>query len=131
MTLLSDKKGDSLPNWLVAWVGLPTAVYHVNQQIMLNSSPDKVLMPCLNRFMRRTTGAQAVFLVLTNATKEFLRELNQTSQEAEVPGYRRIAPSTYRPATLSAGRSTNFRITEAKVLAHVTKALDAALELNC
>ena len=48
-------------------------MYYVNQHFRLNPSPDRVLMPFLNKFMRRTNGAQFLFLALTKAMKKFCR----------------------------------------------------------
>ncbi|KAF4630029.1 hypothetical protein G7Y89_g8117 [Cudoniella acicularis] len=139
--LISNKKSDALPNWLVSWVMLPVAVYYVNQHAKLNPSPDKVLLPFLNRFMRRTTGAQVLFLILTMATKEYLQRLNDSKKADAAKLGRRIAPSplTHQldlPAVSNANSTsytshTGNRIVEAKMLAHVTKALDFALELRC
>lgn len=120
----------------VSWVTLPTAVYYVRQRIQINSSPDRVLMPVLNRFMRRTTGAQTMFLILTRATKEFLQRLdenkNKTHRQFDTATFgRKLAPSLNRLEEIDSVPDMGNRITEAKILAHVTKALDLALELNC
>ncbi|TAQ84641.1 hypothetical protein B7494_g7038 [Chlorociboria aeruginascens] len=55
--IMSNKKSDAIPTWLVSWVTLPVIVYHVNQRIRLNASPDEVLMPFLAQLGRRTSGA--------------------------------------------------------------------------
>jgi hypothetical protein len=102
----------------------------------MNSTPDKVLVPCLNKFMRRTTGAQHMFLLLIRATKESLQRYEQHTHvdvdEFHEPATlgRSIAPSVDRLAEVGAMPSKS-RITEARILASVTRALDAALELNC
>ncbi|RDL40752.1 Uncharacterized protein BP5553_00731 [Venustampulla echinocandica] len=137
--LISTKKSDTLPNWLVSWVTLPAAIYHVTQHVQNNSSPDRVLMPTLNRFMRRTTGAQAMFLTLTKATKEFLQRLKETHNNsshgtAAAKFGRPLAPApdVSQSESKDAVRcDRGNRIKEARILAHVTKALDIALENNC
>lgn len=97
-------------------------------------------MPFFNRFMRRTTGAQAMFLVLTRATKEFFEKLNYDNNEEDGAA----ATATHGHDTVSSSTSTaridggvdsdtheGHRVLEAKTLAHVTKALNYALELGC
>jgi hypothetical protein len=77
-----------------------------------------------------------MFLILIRATKESIQRFddrtNRTAQpyDPTIMFGRNIAPSTERfeedePAPSKA------RITEARILASVTKALDVALELNC
>jgi hypothetical protein len=123
------------PALSVSWVTLPAAVHYVRQRV-INSTPDKVLVPCLNKFMRRTTGAQHMFLILIRATKESLQRYEQ-STHVEVDEYygpatlgRAIAPSVDRSGGVAAVPNKS-RITEARILASVTQALDVALELNC
>jgi hypothetical protein len=119
----------------VSWVTLPAAVHYVRQRV-INSSPDKVLVPCLNKFMRRTTGAQHMFLILIKATKESLQRFDDRTNRSVQPCDtttifgRKIAPSADRPEEVE-GLPSKARITEARILASVTKALDVALELNC
>ena len=129
--LISNKKTDALPNWLVSWVTLPVAVYYVNQHSRLNPSPDRVLVPFLNRFMRRTTGAQYLFLALTKALKEFLHRLkkNQNSDRADFA--RKLAPSTNRFDEIDQEWKATTTLVEAKILAYVTTALNSTLELGC
>lgn len=99
-------------------------------------------MPFFNRFMRRTTGAQAMFLVLTRATKEFFEKLNYNNTNNEENGAAAMATATHSRDTVSSstaridgavGSDTHegHRVLEAKSLAHVTKALNYALELGC
>ena len=129
--LISNKKSDTLPNWLVSWVTLPVAVYYVNQHVRLNPSPDRVLVPFLNRFMRRTTGAQFLFLALTKALKEFLQRLNK-NQVSDGTGFaRKLAPSTDRSDQIDPAWKAGTKVVEAKILAYVTTALDSTLELKC
>lgn len=119
----------------VSWVTLPAAVHYVRQRV-INSTPDKVLVPCLNKFMRRTTGAQHMFLILIRATKESLQRYEQTTHVEDDECYepatlgRPIAPSVDRLGEVGTVPNKS-RITEARILASVTRALDVALELNC
>lgn len=119
----------------VSWVTLPAAVHYVRQRV-INSSPDKVLVPCLNKFMRRTTGAQHMFLILIKATKESLQRFDDRTNRSTLPCDsaatfgRKIAPSVNRFEE-GEGVPHKARLTEARILASVTKALDIALELNC
>jgi hypothetical protein len=91
----------------VTWIALPVAVYYVNQNVEVNQSPDKVLLPFLNQFMRRTSGAQYLFSALTKAMKDFLQRLNDNT------------------------RTLGTQSLEARVLAHVLKVLDYKLERGC
>ena len=126
--LISNKKSDALPNWLVSWVTLPVAVYYVNQHVKNNPSPDRVLVPFLNRFMRRTTGAQFLFLALTKALKEFLQRLNKTHGTNFA---RMLAPSTDGLDQIDPAYRARNNVVEAKLLAYVTTALNSTLELGC
>lgn len=128
----------------VSWVTLPAAVQYVRQRVK-NTSPDEVLVPCLNKFTRRTTGAQHLLLILIRSTNESLLKhempFKGVSGHQHGPGAalgRKIAPA---PApTLSRCIEEGFnmqagldmaRIKEAQILASVTKAIDVELELNC
>ena len=86
-------------------------------------------MPFLNRFMRRTTGAQFLFLALTKAMKEFLQRLNKNSQASNRT--HNIMPYTHLLDEVDPLLKTRNSIVEAKILAYVTKALDSTLELGC
>ena len=79
--------------------------------------------------MRRTTGAQFLFLALTKAMKEFLLRLNK-GREASI-STRKIAPYTHLLDQVDLEWKARNRVVEAKILAHVTKALDITLELGC
>jgi hypothetical protein len=114
----------------VSWVTLPVAVYYVHQNVKRNPSPDPVLVPFLNRFMRRTTSAQFLFLALTKAMKEFLQKLKDQKSSSTAFGYK-LAPSTHRLDRGTSASNAGMRILEAKTLAYVTKALDSTLELGC
>lgn len=77
-----------------------------------------------------------MFLILIRATKESLQRYEQ-STHVEVDEYygtatlgRVIAPSVDRSGGVGAVPNKS-RITEARILASVTQALDVALELNC
>lgn len=113
----------------VSWITLPVAVYYVHQHVKLNPSPDKVLMPFLNRFMRRTTGAQFLFLALTKALKEFLRRLNESNQASRLE--RSITPATDHLSNTNSAWNAGDSLVEAKILAHVTRSLDCTLEAGC
>jgi hypothetical protein len=116
----------------VSWVTLPVAVYYVNQHVRLNPSPDRVLMPFLNRFMRRTTGAQFLFLALTKAVKDFLQRANDSNQVSNVATFgRKLSPSTNPFEQVDPPWKARNNVAEAKILAYVTKALDSTLELGC
>lgn len=79
-----------------------------------------------------------MFLILIRATKESLQRHEQCTRvgvdgphEPTILG-RSIAPSIDRLSGAGAIPSVGMsRITEARILASVTRALDAALELNC
>jgi hypothetical protein len=91
-------------------------------------------MPFLHKFMRRTTGAQALFLALTVSTKEFLQKIREQDQESKAVAQKlgcKIAPSTERPSSIEAVSDVKSRTMEAQMLIHVTHALDLALELKC
>lgn len=85
--------------------------------------------------MRRTTGAQHMFLILIKATKESLqryddhRNRGPPMSDAPVMFGRKLAPATNRFEEVDPVNMA--RITEARILASVTKALDHALELHC
>ena len=128
--LITSKKTDALPNWLVSWVTLPVAVYHVNRHVKPNPAPDRVLMPFLNRFMRRTTGAQFLFLALNKALKEFLEQKCEDGGGRKTKA-RKIAPAAYHTDHAPPPSEVRTTFQEAKVLAYVTKALDHTLELEC
>ena len=77
-----------------------------------------------------------MFLILTRATKEFLQRLNDNHSRGNLEFDsktfgRRIAPSVNRLDHVDSALNMGNRITEARILAHVTKALDFALELRC
>lgn len=129
--LISNKKSDALPNWLVSWVTLPVAVYYVNQHIKLDPSPDMVLVPFLNRFMRRTTGAQFLFLALTKALKEFLQRLKKNQESNGAGSAPKLAPSADDPDKIYPPWKARNNIVEAQILAYVTTALNSTLELGC
>jgi hypothetical protein len=118
-------------------MGNPTAaVYNVNQHVQTNSSPDRVLMRFLNRFMKRTTGAQAMFVILTRAIKEFLQRLNdnhiRSNLEFDVATFgHMITPFVNRLHHVDSACNNSNRVTEAKVLTHITKALGFVLDLTC
>lgn len=77
-----------------------------------------------------------MFLILIKATKESLQRLddrtNRSAQQCDTTAIfgRKIAPSADRLEEVEAVQSKAM-ITEARILASVTKALDVALELNC
>lgn len=112
----------------VTWVTLPVAVYYVNQHVKLNPSPDRVLVPFLNRFMRRTTGAQFLFLALTKALKEFNKNSQPLNRGDPEPN---LAPLASRLDQVDPVRKARNNMVEARILAYVTKALDSTLELGC
>jgi hypothetical protein len=93
-------------------------------------------VPCLNKFMRRTTGAQHMFLILIKATKESLQRFDTRTNISDQPCDpsaifgRSIAPSADRFEDVE-DLPSKARLTEARILASVTRALDVALELNC
>lgn len=77
-----------------------------------------------------------MFLILIKATKESLQQYDGHQNrgpplsDAPVMSGRKLAPATNRFE--EADPVPNMaRITEARILASVTKALDHALELNC
>jgi len=75
-----------------------------------------------------------MFSVLTKATKEFLQSPSLSSQKIpSTTGYvfRSIAPATPHTENVDTISQVGNRMTEAKMLAHVTKALDFVLELQC
>ena len=118
---------------------LPAAVHYVRQRVK-NTPPDKVLMPCLNNFTRRTTGAREMLITLIKATNESLErhemQFRRVPQQHE-PGVilgRRIAPAPSRLEEQGSHIPSDMnwaKIKEARVLACVTRALDNALELQC
>lgn len=77
-----------------------------------------------------------MFLILIRATKESLQRFehstNFSEQASDIPNTlgRAIAPTGSRFEETD-GMPNKARITEARILASVTKALDVALELNC
>jgi hypothetical protein len=115
----------------VSWVTLPAAVHYVRQRV-INSTPDKVLVPCLNKFMRRTTGAQHMFLILIKATKESLQRFDTRTNISDQPcDPSAIFGRSIAPSEDVEDLPSKARLTEARILASVTRALDVALELNC
>jgi len=74
-----------------------------------------------------------VFLALTKALKEFVQRLNQGNSASSLNiSERKIAPSTSNAVRhINPAWNSGSRIVEATILAHVTKALDYALELGC
>lgn len=113
----------------MTWVTLPVAVYYVNQHVKPTPSPDRVLVPFLNRFMRRTTGAQFLFLALTKAMKEFLQRDQGTGRATGLG--RKLAPATYHVDHAVSAWNAGNSVVEARILAHVTKVLDSTLEHGC
>lgn len=77
-----------------------------------------------------------MFLILIKATKESLQRFgNHTNKNAQpydptIMFGRKIAPLANRSED-DEPAPNKARITEARILASVTKALDVALELNC
>jgi len=126
-SVMAEKKSDAIPTWLVSWITLPVAVYHVNQRIRLNATPDEVLMPFLAQLVRRTSGALMLLLTVRTATKDHIAEV------AEGSGAQSSIMSTHTGFSfVHSGLSPNSipRSREAKLLACVTKAIDSALEFN-
>jgi hypothetical protein len=109
----------------VSWITLAAAVYHVNQRIRLNATPDQVLMPFLAQLVRRTSGALYMIMTVRNATKDHIEKI--TNLEDEEP---RSTPSGFTFVHSGLSEPVIPRRKEAKLLAFVTKTLDYALEWN-
>jgi hypothetical protein len=112
-------------------VTLPVAVYHVNQRIRLNSSPDQILMPFLAQLVRRSSGAQMLLMTVRSATKDHIEKIAKAEDEKDP--HVAAAPkgqSSFHFVHSSLSPNVIRRSTEAKTLAFVTKAIDSALELN-
>jgi hypothetical protein len=115
----------------VAWVTLPVAVYHVNQRIRLNSSPDQILMPFLAQLVRRSSGAQMLLMTVRSATKDHIEKIAKAEDEKDP--HVAAAPkgqSSFHFVHSSLSPNVITRSTEAKTLAFVANAIDSALELN-
>jgi hypothetical protein len=112
-----------------SWITLPVAVYHVNQQIRKDSTPDKVLMPFLAQLVRRTSGALLLLLVVRGTTKDHIGEVT----DRDKPSALSTTQPTHSGFTFVHSGLTHASVQrdkEAKLLAYVTKAIDSALELN-
>jgi hypothetical protein len=85
--------------------------------------------------MRRTTGAQFLFLALTKAMKDFLQRLHKSSQVLSMgtpeQNLARLASQIDQVDQVNPSWKAQNSNVEAKILAYVTKALDATLELGC
>lgn len=82
--------------------------------------------------MRRTTGAQFLFLALTKALKEFQQKSSKNNQALNRGASDNDeAPLTSRLDQFDPSRKARNSMVEAKILAYVTKALDSTLELGC
>ncbi|PVH74660.1 hypothetical protein DL98DRAFT_658625 [Cadophora sp. DSE1049] len=133
--VMGSKKCDAIPTWLVSWVTLPVAVYHVNQLIRQNSTPDQVLMPFLAQLVRRTSGALMLLRTVRAATRDYMEKIAEGEDEVESGkhgiGGRKV-PGEMRLRFVYEGfeRNEESRTAEAKLLACVTRVVDEALELN-
>lgn len=107
---------------------LNTAVYHVDQRMRLNSTPDEVLMPFMAQLVRRTSGALMVLLTVRSATKDHFEELTKATTTTSAPT--RASHSGFSFVHSGLSHNPVPRSREAKLLSFVTKAVDCALEFN-
>lgn len=142
--VMGSKKCDAIPTWLVSWVTLPVAVYHVHQLIRQNSTPDQVLMPFLAQLVRRTSGALMLLRTVRAATRDFLEKITEEGEdevegrkvgEKENEGGKMKGAGEMRLRFVYEGfegneRDEDSRGAEARLLACVARVVDEALELN-
>ncbi|KAH7333080.1 hypothetical protein BKA65DRAFT_596698 [Rhexocercosporidium sp. MPI-PUGE-AT-0058] len=133
--VMGSKKCDAIPTWLVSWVTLPVAVYHVNQLIRQNSTPDQVLMPFLAQLVRRTSGALMLLRTVRAATRDHIERITEAENAGDNAtltdgGQKRADTVRLKFVYEGFDRAGENRIAEAKLLACVTKVVDEALELN-
>ncbi|KAF8854311.1 hypothetical protein BDZ45DRAFT_45449 [Acephala macrosclerotiorum] len=134
--VMQNKKSDAIPTWLVAWVTLPVAVYHVKTRLNTNNPPDQILMPFLAQLVRRSSGAQMLLMTVRTATRDQIEKIARAE-------YASGTASSRSSGNDIGGGSKGFqfvhssfsevkvtRSTEAKLLACVTRAVDEALEAN-
>lgn len=81
--------------------------------------------------MRRTSGAQFLYMTLTKAMREFLQTYNVSRSRNGAMMGREIAPLTEDDDKFNRTRNGRKSIMEADILAYVTKSLDNTLELGC
>ncbi|KUJ06339.1 uncharacterized protein LY89DRAFT_790625 [Mollisia scopiformis] len=158
--VMQNKKSDAIPTWLVAWVTLPVAVYHVNNRIRTNTPPDQILMPFLAQLVRRSSGAQMLLMTVRTATRDQIEKIARAEYDSEREGEAGARAGGVGVGVGGAGggggggggggsgggsgggyKGFQFvhsrfsevkvtRSTEARLLACVTRAVDEALEAN-
>lgn len=136
--VMQNKRCDAIPTWLVAWVTLPVAIYHVTNRILPNSSPDQILMPFLAQLVRRSSGAQMVLMNIRTATRDQLEKITRAEYDSELSAKSNRTEDIndgagykgFQFVHSSLSKMCVNRSTEARLLASVTKQVDEALESN-